>query len=68
MTTRREATAEPLWTSADLATFLQVSEATLKDWRHKGTGPAYKRMGKHVRYVRTAVEAWLEEIDRDNAA
>jgi excisionase family DNA binding protein len=68
MTTRGEATAAPLWIPAELATFLQVPEATLKDWRHKGTGPTYKRMGKHVRYDQADVMAWLDEIDRDNAA
>ncbi|TCO59440.1 helix-turn-helix domain-containing protein [Actinocrispum wychmicini] len=68
MTTYREATAGPLWTPAELAAFLQISEATLRDWRHKGTGPTYKRMGKHVRYDPGDVITWLEEIDRDNVA
>jgi excisionase family DNA binding protein len=39
----------------------QVSEATLKEWRYKGTGPEYIRLGRHVRYPATALERWEQE-------
>lgn len=34
---------------------------TLYRWRHNGDGPAGYRVGRHVRYRREAVEAWLEQ-------
>ena len=39
----------------------QVSEATLKEWRYKGTGPEYVRLGRHVRYPAKALEQWERE-------
>jgi hypothetical protein len=32
---------------------------TLYGWRHRGLGPAGYRIGRHVRYRRGTVEAWL---------
>lgn len=42
--------------------------ATLKRWRTERTGPVALRIGRHVRYRRSAVEAWLAARDRDAAA
>lgn len=53
--------AEPLMTPQDVATFLAMPEATLQTWRARGTGPRVFRVGKHVRYRRSDVEAWLEK-------
>lgn len=33
---------------------------TLYGWRHRGEGPPGYRVGRHVRYRRSAVDAWLE--------
>lgn len=44
----------------------QVSEATLKEWRYKGTGPEYVRLGRHVRYPAKALEQW--ERDQETLA
>jgi hypothetical protein len=33
---------------------------TLYRWRHKGEGPLGYRIGRHVKYRRATVEAWLE--------
>ena len=33
---------------------------TLYRWRHKGDGPVGHRIGRHVKYRRATVEAWLE--------
>jgi hypothetical protein len=49
-----------LWTTEELGMFLQLSEKTLKDWRYKGYGPPWIKMGKHVRYDVDAVLDWLE--------
>ncbi|MEV6612142.1 helix-turn-helix domain-containing protein [Kutzneria sp. NPDC051319] len=55
-----------LWTPEDLGMFLQLSEKTLKDWRYKGYGPPWLRMGKHVRYDSEAVLDWLEGRSTNN--
>jgi DNA-binding transcriptional MerR regulator len=40
-----------LMTAAEAAKWLGgVSVDTLRDWRYRGTGPAYIRVGQQVRY------------------
>jgi len=41
---------------------------TLKRWRTERTGPVAIHMGRHVRYRRSAVEAWLQQKDAEAAA
>lgn len=48
-----------LLTLADVAELMRVPPATLRYWRHLGTGPRSFRIGRHVRYYRDDVEAWL---------
>ena len=52
---------EPLMTISDVAAYLVVSEHTLYYWRCKNIGPPSIRVGRHVRYRRDAVDAWLEQ-------
>ena len=52
---------EPLMTPQEVADFLGLPIATLPTWRAKRNGPRGYRVGKHVRYRREDVEAWLEE-------
>jgi excisionase family DNA binding protein len=64
---RREMTNEldRLLTITDLSEMLGVPVDTLYGWRHRGEGPAGYRVGRHVRYRRAAVEAWLDtQADR----
>jgi hypothetical protein len=54
----------PLASPREVADYLgggehEITEDTLKDWRYKGTGPRYSRVGKHVRYNWDDVDAWL---------
>ena len=49
-----------LMTITDLSEMLGVPVDTLYGWRHRGEGPAGYRIGRHVRYRRAAVEAWLD--------
>ena len=51
---------EALMTLMDLSEMLGVPVGTLYGWRHRGEGPPGYRVGRHVRYRRSAVEAWLE--------
>lgn len=54
------ATATPEFlTAPELAEFLRVPLGTVRKWRHEGTGPRARRIGNHLRYRRTDVEAWL---------
>lgn len=51
-----------LMTTAEVADYLKRPEATLRFWRHKGTGPKGFRMGgRIVMYRRQDVDAWLME-------
>ena len=54
-----------LLTITDLSEMLGVPVDTLYGWRHRGEGPEGYRIGRHVRYRRAAVEAWLDtQADR----
>ena len=61
-----ERPVSPLQGSERLMTLLEVSQllgvpiATLYRWRNRGEGPTGYRIGRHVRYRRAAVEAWIE--------
>ena len=64
-----EVVDERLTTIAEVSTMLGVPIDTLYGWRHRGEGPRGYRVGRHVRYRRSSVEAWLEEqADRRNSA
>jgi excisionase family DNA binding protein len=44
----------------DLAAYLAIPLKTIYRWRYLGEGPAGYRVGRHVRYKREDVEAWLD--------
>lgn len=48
-------------TTEELAQLLRVPVQTVRQWRHHGTGPKGYRVGRHVRYRGSDIEAWLEE-------
>ena len=52
--------SERLMTLAEVSQLLGVPVATLYRWRHRGEGPTGYRIGRHVRYRRAVVEAWIE--------
>lgn len=55
----------PLGTTEEVAEYLgDIPVKTLVQWRYKGTGPKYVRVGKHVRYRWSDVEAWLAAQER----
>jgi hypothetical protein len=51
----------PLWSAQDVAGYLGVPLATLYQWRYLGTGPTAYRVGRHLRYEPTAIQAWLDQ-------
>lgn len=50
-----------LGTPPEVADYLQVPEKTLAEWRSRGIGPSYSKVGRHVRYRWSAVENWLDQ-------
>lgn len=50
---------ERLWTIHDVSAFLAVPVGTLYQWRHKGEGPPFIRLGKHLRSDPASVRAWV---------
>jgi len=50
-------------TGQQVAEQLQVSPRTLEEWRQTRSGPPWRRMGRHVRYLRREVFTWFEGLD-----
>lgn len=50
-----------LLTLAEVAEMLRTPEATLRYWRHVGTGPRSFKLGGRVAYKRADVERYVEE-------
>jgi predicted DNA-binding transcriptional regulator AlpA len=51
---------DDLLTMAEVAAIVRAPVATLRYWRHLGTGPHSFRVGRGVRYWRTEVTTWLQ--------
>ncbi len=52
-------TEQQLWlSSGGLSERWGVPLATVRKWRHEGTGPVGIKFGRHVRYALTEVERW----------
>lgn len=58
-------TEVPLVSPAGLAAQLDVPVGTLRQWRYTGTGPKYIRVGRHVRYRQSDIDAWLAAQEQD---
>lgn len=56
----QEAPATALLSPEQLAAELGIPVATVYAWRYRGTGPRGIKVGRHVRYRITDVDAWLE--------
>lgn len=50
-----------LWTSAEFANYAKVTVAQVGHLRRSGQGPAFIKIGKHVRYVPGVVHRWILE-------
>jgi excisionase family DNA binding protein len=53
-------------TVEQLASTLQVPKGTIYAWRYKGYGPHGVSIGRFVRYQRSEVERWINEISTEN--
>jgi excisionase family DNA binding protein len=59
----REPSAEPpaeLLTIAEAALLLRAPVATLRYWRHLGTGPHSFRLGRRILYRRDDLHTWID--------
>jgi len=56
-----------LMTPLDVSRYLGVPPGTLANWRYLGRGPAFLRVGRHVRYRTADVAAWVESQLTDRA-
>lgn len=50
---------DPLLTPGDVSDYISIPEETLAQWRYRRIGPAWLKVGRHVRYQRTDLDAWL---------
>lgn len=46
----------------ELASMIGVSASTVRWWKQTGKGPRSAKIGKHVKYRRSDVEAWVESL------
>jgi hypothetical protein len=52
---------DSLATPAEVAEFLRKPPKTLAEWRSRGLGPLYFKIGRDVRYAWADVHAWLRQ-------
>jgi excisionase family DNA binding protein len=52
---------ERMLTIEQVARVLQVPVATVRTWRYRGTGPAFVKVGRHVRVAEGDLIRWLEQ-------
>ena len=58
--------ADELLTLEEVASMMKLPPATLRKWRAEGKPPQAFRIGKHLRYRRSVVEAFLQaQEDRE---
>lgn len=60
MTTKNPRQPDEFLTIAELAAWLKIPTQTLYGWNSRGGGPKVTKVGRHVRYRRSDVEAWLD--------
>ena len=64
MTTKKHTVYKPvdtLLTPDETSALLGIPVKTLAHWRTQRTGPLALRLGSHVRYRVSDLQAWLEE-------
>lgn len=45
----------------DAAALLSISPRTLQAWRSQNEGPPFVRVGRAIRYCRSALRDWIKE-------
>ncbi|MFI0789587.1 helix-turn-helix transcriptional regulator [Streptomyces lydicus] len=60
----RRALASP----QEISDYLGIPVRTLYQWKYRGIGPKVHKVGKHLRYRWTEVDAWLQTQSLDLVA
>ncbi len=70
MAAKSPASSKPqaLASSAEVAEVLGIPEKTLAEWRCRGIGPGYLKVGRYVRYRWPVVNAWIATREVDKGA
>jgi len=50
-----------MFSIGEAAAYLRLSVPTMRDYRHRGIGPDSFKVGRHVRYWRSVLRAWLHQ-------
>jgi excisionase family DNA binding protein len=51
---------DPLVTITELAEYLGVPVKTIYEWRQAGRGPVCVRIGRHLKFRLSDVQAWVD--------
>ena len=62
--TQEREVPDGLLTPREVSEYLGVPVNTLYSWRHAQKGPKAIRVGRHLRWRRATVEAWLDQTAR----
>lgn len=62
-----DTTHHTLLTLAEAANLLRTPQATLRYWRHLGSGPRSFKIGRHVVYNKDEVFQWLREQEAQDS-
>jgi hypothetical protein len=54
-------------TSREAAEFIGVPDNRLRQWRKRGTGPRFSKVGVAVVYRRADLERWLADVREESA-
>jgi excisionase family DNA binding protein len=52
---------DEILTTDEVAALLKVPKQTIYRWNQFGIGPPHYRLGKHLRWKRSEVMAWMEQ-------
>ena len=53
-------TTDSILDTTEAARYTGLKKATLDQWRSRGEGPKFVKLGRAVRYRRADLDAWIE--------
>ena len=65
---RSMSSVNKLMTIDEVAEYLQLPKSTIYQWRTRRDGPPGYKLGRHVRYRRSEVDAWVEQQRDDGGS
>lgn len=55
---------DPMLTTPEAARYLRLAVGTLNNYRSWSQGPTYVKLGRAVRYRKSALDSWAAERER----